>query len=298
MLDRYIFGAVERISPEAPIPIVAVSRETSVPGGAANTAHNIATLGGKAFLVGSLADDFSGKELRESCIKCGIDISGIAVNPKQKTIQKTRVIGQSQQLLRIDHDDQISLENGLEAKLLESILKSSSTHGIILSDYAKGTVTESLARRIVEYAKSKKIPLLVDPKPQHKDWYRGAFALTPNKKEAEAMLGQRLQSQDDLRAGGLELQKQLQSHIILTLGEQGMMVFEENQSPFHIPAHAREVFDVSGAGDTVIAALALAVSAGASLREAVLFANAAAGVKVGKLGTAPVRMDEIKFEAI
>ncbi|MBN8555377.1 MAG: D-glycero-beta-D-manno-heptose-7-phosphate kinase [Deltaproteobacteria bacterium] len=293
MLDKYIFGSVDRISPEAPIPIVSVNRETFVPGGAANTASNITALSGKAFLIGVVGNDPAHDLLVRETNKNKINTDDIVVDSRKRTVQKIRVLGQSQQLLRIDYDDEEYIESSTEKKIISAMKNHSEIHAFVISDYAKGVITEEVMKEVHSFVESKKIPLIVDPKPQNRNWYQNATLITPNKKEAEGMLGRKISNAQDVERAGLELSEVLNAHILITMGEKGMSLFEKGQKPFHIPTEAREVYDVSGAGDTVVATVSLAISCGASLKEASILANRAAGIKVKKLGTAPVTAPEL-----
>lgn len=294
LLDKYIFGVVDRISPEAPIPIVAVKRETYVPGGAANTANNVAALKGEAFLFGILGKDQEREVFLKETRSRGIRTDGVIERADRRTIQKIRVIGQNQQLLRIDYEDDLPGDEGLASDLEKLLEKNADFDALVVSDYAKGVVSENLMNAAKEISLKRKWPLIVDPKPQHKAWYRGVFLITPNRKEAEAMVNFRLDSKADVERAGNLLMRELGCHVLITMGERGMSLFERGHEPHHIPTQAREVFDVSGAGDTVVAVLAMMLSSGAALRDAAQLANVAAGIKVGKLGTAPVSFDEIQ----
>lgn len=294
MLDKYIFGKVERISPEAPVPIVTVEKENYVPGGAANAASNVSCLKGNAFLVGIVGNDIAKDILLEVAKSKSINTEGILVDAKKPTIQKIRVVGQHQQLLRIDYEDREYIDDDLNEKIIENIENTANIHAILISDYAKGTVTRRLMQRIKEYAGKNNIMLIVDPKPEHKSIYKDVSLITPNKKEAQEMTGITIETKADLEKVGMKLTEDLNCNVLITTGEKGMSLFEKNKAPLHIPTLSKEVYDVSGAGDTVIAALSLALSSGASLKESTILANHAAGIKVGKLGTSPVSLAELR----
>lgn len=294
MLDKYIFGKVERISPEAPIPIVAVKEEKAVPGGAANVATNISTLGAEAFLFGIVGNDGAKDILIESAHQFGISTDGITIDDSKVTIQKIRVLGQGQQLVRIDYEDRNYAENHAESAILEKIKGLGALDAVIVSDYAKGTINKDFMSLLLPYCSANNIPVIIDPKPAHKHFYKGAFLVTPNKKEAEEMTGMKVESTADLEACGKQLIEELDCNVIITTSEKGMSVFAKEESPVHIPTVAKEVYDVSGAGDTVISTLAIALSCNAALSEAADIANHAAGVKVGKVGTAPVYFKELE----
>ena len=297
MLDKYIFGEVERIWPEAPAPIVSVRKESFVPGGAANAASNVAAMEGCALLVGIVGNDIAKDILIKELQKRDIDVRGLVTDSAKPTIQKIRVLGQSQQLLRIDYEDSASANGAVAKQLIDAIAKWERLDCIIVSDYAKGTITEGLLKVLKDMAKSRKIPLIIDPKPQHKSWYRGCALITPNRKEAEEMAGIKLNTLEEVEQAGKKLAEELDCHVLLTRGEKGISLFEKGKQGVHIPTVAKEVYDVSGAGDTVIATLALALSSGIALRQAAVLANQAAGIKVGKIGTAPVSLKELQHES-
>jgi len=232
MLDKYIFGTVQRISPEAPIPIVEVNKESYVPGGAANAAANVASLQGNALLIGIVGQD-AGKEILFELLKERGITAECTTDPSRPTIQKTRVIAQGQQLLRIDREDCSYHTTHLEIPEADAI---------IVSDYAKGTITEKGMDAIIE----KNMRVFVDPKPKHKSWYKGCFLITPNKKEAEEMVHHKIESNEDIEKAGEALGKELDCHVLLTLGEKGMVLFEKGKSPVHLPTVAKEVRGKTG----------------------------------------------------
>ncbi len=282
MLDKYIFGKVDRISPEAPVQVVEVKKENYVPGGAANVANNIAALNAKAFMVGIVGNDKEADILLEELNKRNINTEGIVKDVQKPTTQKVRILGQKQQLLRIDYEKKDYLNKETENQILNFIkIRIPNTDAIIISDYAKGVITQNLIKEIKDIAKEK--IMIVDPKPKHKDFYKGATLITPNLKEAEQMT----EKEEDLI-------KELDSPILITKGEKGMSLYEKDGTITNIPTKAKEVYDVSGAGDTVVATLALALSSKASLRQAATLANHAAGITVGKLGTSTITTEEIK----
>ncbi|MBR9699990.1 D-glycero-beta-D-manno-heptose-7-phosphate kinase [Candidatus Woesearchaeota archaeon] len=294
MLDKYIFGKVERVSPEAPVQIVSVEKEKYTPGGAANAAANVAAMQGSAYLAGIIGNDMAKDILLEEIEKRMINTDGIIFSSTKPTIQKIRVLGQNQQLLRIDYEDTSYIDAQANEELFNHITSLGKIDAVIISDYNKGTITEELLEKLREFCKKKDILLIIDPKPKHKAWYRGAFLITPNKKEAEQMVGFAIENKKSLEKAGEALVKELNCNVIITTGEKGMSIFEKGKTPLNIPTVAKEVYDVSGAGDTVIATLALALSADASLTDAASLANQAAGIKVGKVGTSAVSMEELK----
>jgi D-beta-D-heptose 7-phosphate kinase/D-beta-D-heptose 1-phosphate adenosyltransferase len=293
ILDKYIYGTVDRISPEAPVPIVKVTSEKYVPGGAANVGANISTLGGKVYLLGVTGNDEAGKILIEKAKSLNINTDSILIDKKKNTIKKTRVIGLNQQLLRIDFENTDYIESHFEDKFLDFLSSLKELAAIIISDYAKGTITQEMMNKLKILSKNKDIRLIIDPKPEHKSWYNNVSLITPNKKEAQEMYGTVIENIDDYFQSGKHLMEQFDSEIILTAGEKGMFVFEKNKEPVFIKTVAREVYDVSGAGDTVVASLCLALCSGAHLTDAAIIANHAAGIKVGKVGTAPVAYEEL-----
>ena len=293
MLDKYIFGKVERISPEAPVQIVTVERENYVPGGAANAASNVSSLTGEVYLIGVVGNDIAKDILVDQTKERMINTSGIVIDPTKPTIQKIRVLGQNQQLLRIDYEDKEYINGDLNEKLFASIMKIDGVDAVIVSDYAKGTITRGVMEGLKKYCKERNVLLIVDPKPEHKLMYKGVSLITPNKKEAEEISGVSIESENDLERVGKKIMEDLQCNVIITTGERGMSIFESGSAPIHIPTVAKEVYDVSGAGDTVIATLSLALSSGANLRDAAIISNHAAGIKVGKLGTATVSKQEL-----
>ncbi|MBS3135489.1 D-glycero-beta-D-manno-heptose-7-phosphate kinase [Candidatus Woesearchaeota archaeon] len=293
MLDKYIFGKVDRISPEAPVPIVRVESEKYVPGGAANAAANVSALGGEAHLFGIVGND-SAKDIFMDVAKSSfIKTDGVIIDKKKPTIQKIRVLGPIQQLLRIDYEDVDYISKDIHEAILRKIMVLRNVDAIIISDYAKGTITKDLLGKVIAYAKERNIPVIIDPKPKHAELYVGATIITPNKKEAEEIVKHSIDTMEDVEKAGKSISEKFDCSVLLTLGEKGVALFEKGKNAVHIPAIAREVFDVSGAGDTVIATLSLALSSGASLSDASIIANHAAGIKVGKIGTAPVYLNEL-----
>ncbi len=293
MLDRYIFGKVERISPEAPVPIVNVTREYSVPGGAANVALNLVKMQAKSILGGVIGNDADGEELLRQLAYYKISADLIKRIPEKATIRKVRIIGHNQNLLRIDYEDAAYLEERYDTEFLEEVIKKIESRYLIISDYAKGSMTPKFLQGIIQWAADKNIRVIVDPKPKHKEYYKNCYLITPNKKEAQEMTGIEITDEESLRQCGVKLMKELGCQVVITLGEEGMAVFSMENGMHKIPTRAREVYDVSGAGDTVVAALTLSLSSGATLVESAEIANCAAGIKVSKMGTHPVSQEEI-----
>lgn len=294
MVDRYIWGKVRRISPEAPVPVVEVTSEDLLLGGAANVAHNILSLGGRVYVAGTVGTDYMGKILIDRFRESGIGTDGIVIEKDRPTTVKTRVIAHSQQVVRFDKE----MKSDISPATLSLIVDYVKTclpeiKGIIVSDYSKGLITRALIKRILDLTDSKKI-VSVDPKIGHFNFYNGVSLLTPNVNEASFGSGVDIVDEKTLISAGRTLLKKLRCKaVILTRGDEGMSLFEKSGKVTHIPTCAREVFDVSGAGDTVIAAITLSHSAGATLREAAIIGNHAAGVVVGKVGTAVATQEEI-----
>lgn len=294
MLDKYVYGEVERISQEAPIPIIRVTDEKYAPGGAANVAANISTLGGDAFLFGIVGNDYYKDILLDKLYSLEISTDGILTNTKKNTVLKTRIIGLEQQLLRMDKENMEYINDQFVEKLLIRIKDVPDLSAIIISDYAKGTITEELLKGVKEFAQKNNITIIVDPKPKHYSWYEGVSLITPNRNESQKITGIAIENEDSIKEAGKKLLGELSSNIIITAGNKGMYIFEKGKEPVHIPAVAKEVFDVTGAGDTVVAALALALSCGACLSDAAVISNIAASIKVGKIGTSPVHLEDLQ----
>lgn len=291
MLDRYWFGDTGRISPEAPVPVVKIKQMDERPGGAGNVALNIAALGAKVTLIGITGDDASAKTLKDQLTAANVD-HDIQALPAVPTITKLRVISRHQQLLRLDFEEKFPDLN--QATLIQ-LFKKHLCHAnlVILSDYAKGTVTCS--ETLITLANEAGIPILVDPKGLDFSIYKKATIITPNMKEFEAVAGPADNEQDVFSKGQQLLQNLDIAALLLTRGEQGMTLIQRNTDEIHLPAHAREVFDVTGAGDTVIGVLGAAVAAGASLPDAMMMANLAASLVVAKLGAASVSAAELQI---
>jgi rfaE bifunctional protein kinase chain/domain len=293
MLDEFLWGRVSRISPEAPVPVVEVTRQSFHLGGAGNVAANVRSLGGGATLVAALGSDAGGSHVREAVAAAGIDSRLVAWAPERPTTVKTRIVAHHQQVVRADREDGSDVDPKTAAALLEALREElERCDALVISDYQKGSVTAQVLRRLLPLARQ--LPVLVDPKLRHFRLYRGVTLVTPNLLEAEQATGLRLDDDAALAAAGARILRTLGCRAALvTRGERGMSLFERGRPPLHVPAAAREVFDVTGAGDTVIATMSLALAAGATLAEAAGLANAAAGVVVGKLGTAQATPDEV-----
>ena len=295
MLDHCVYGAVERISPEAPIPVLKVEREARMLGGAGNVARNATALGARVSLVATVGDDEAGRAIVE-LVGAEPQLSGnLIVVPGRPTTVKTRFVAQGQQLLRSDQEDAAPIVADIERRLLQTIeAEVRDADAVVISDYAKGSVSGEVARRAVAAARASGKPVIVDTKSANVEAFRGADLLTPNARELSSLTQMRGTDSADVEAAAAKLIGDLQlGGIVVTRAERGMSVVEHGQPALHLAAEAREVFDVSGAGDTVLATLALARGAGASVREAATLANIAAGIVVGKSGTAVVRADEL-----
>ncbi len=288
MLDRYLWGEVSRISPEAPVPVVLLKQDTNVPGGAANTCKNVTGLGGGCEIIGVVGSDDAAQALRASL--GNVSGSLLVTDATRPTIQKTRVMGNRQQLARLDKEVRTPIGVETEKQLIASI-KQATGDTFVVSDYAKGTLTSAAIAAVHAHCRDKKIPLICDGKPQNKDWFKGCTLITPNKKEAYAMAG--AHEKESIESIGQRLTHELGSNVLITLSEHGMILFETSGKTTHIPTKAQEVFDVSGAGDTAVAAIALALASGASLIDACRIGNYAAGIVVGKLGTAICSQKEL-----
>jgi D-beta-D-heptose 7-phosphate kinase/D-beta-D-heptose 1-phosphate adenosyltransferase len=297
ILDQFIWGKVERISPEAPVPVVHVQRESYMTGGSLNVANNIRILKGTVYPCGVVGRDREGRMLVKIIRSEGIDAGGIVYDRERPTSLKTRIIAHSQQVVRFDREKTGDISEAHQRKIFQFIHhKIATSDVVIIEDYGKGVVQPRLLRDVIRVAKKFKKPVLVDPKDKHFSYYKGVTAITPNRKEAYTMFEnggvRRAASLDEVGKG---LLKRLDAEAVLvTVGEDGMMLFEKRGTVTHIPTAAREVYDVSGAGDTVIAVLAMAIAAGAQMMEAAMISNLAAGIVVGKLGTATVQPEELK----
>ena len=297
MLDEYVWGDVRRISPEAPVPVVAVIRDTRTLGGAANVAMNVASLGAGVDVAGLVGADPAGREIARMLRNRGIGVAGLVVDPDRPTTVKTRVIAHQQQVVRVDREKkEPPTDKACKALATRVLAAIGRADGVVLSDYRKGALSRELVEEVAAAARKKGVFVAVDPKQTDFAYYRGCTVITPNKAEAEAALGGR-ELQGDLaiwKGGKALLRKTGASAILMTRGEEGMSLVERGRRPFfHIPSQGRQVFDVTGAGDTVIGTLATGLGAGAPLRDAALLANVAAGVVVGEVGTAPITVEKL-----
>ena len=296
MVDEFIWGKVERISPEAPVPVVEVERETLLLGGAANVVNNIRALGGKVYAAGIVGKDLMGRHLTSELEKIEVDPKGIVTDDTRPTSIKTRVIAHQQQVVRFDRE----IKSGISPEMTEELLKyvrslSGRINAVIVADYGKGVVNKKLIGELVSIAKKDGLILSVDPKVENFSIYREVTVITPSHHEAGSAARQKIVDDKSLLSAGNTIIKELAcKNVLITQGEEGMTLFEEGGDVVHIPTVAREVYDVTGAGDTVISAMTLAVASGATMRDAAVISNYAAGVVVGEVGTAVVTGEELK----
>jgi D-glycero-beta-D-manno-heptose-7-phosphate kinase len=295
MLDHFVVGGVDRISPEAPVPVVRFDHDSFRLGGAANVAHNAAALGARVHLVGIIGNDDAGEMIRSELAKLGIDSSGIVSDGGRRTTRKLRIVtSRNQQVARIDYEDDREVDGDVEATIVSRIEQlSTAADAILISDYLKGAVSRGVAAGAIKAARGRRIPLLVDPKVPHIDYYAGATVITPNHHEAEAVAHMRIRTTEEALAAARRFRERAQCDcVLITRGEHGMTLLAADGEA-ELPAEAREVADVTGAGDTVVATMALALAAGASTLDAARLANRAASVVVGKFGPATVSIGEL-----
>lgn len=298
MIDHYLWGSCERISPEAPVQVVDIAKETTVLGGAGNVVNNLNALGANVSVSSVMGDDDNGKELVKMLYDINVDTQNLIIEEGRKTSKKSRVIAVSQQILRYDKESKEDIGKESEQKILDALRQNIGAYDIvILSDYGKGVLTLELSQGVIKLAKRHGVKVLVDPKGRDFTKYRGAYLLTPNKKEAILATGIDIKDEASLKETLLKLKNECELDVsLITLSEDGIATYENELKVF--PTVAKEVFDVTGAGDTVIASIAFALSIGRSLEETAAFANLAAGVVVGKIGSATVTIDEIEdYEA-
>jgi len=293
MLDEYVWGEVRRISPEAPVPVVEITRRSHAPGGAANVAAGVIALGGVAEIVGVTGADAAGERLRESLEAGGIDASGVVIDTTRPTTNKTRFIAHAQQVMRADEEDRGALEEGLVARVLSKVqAQLGACDCVVLSDYGKGVITDAVAQSVISAARAASTPVVVDPKGLRFTKYAGATVITPNHLELAQAAHVQIGSQAELVSAAERLAGECQASLLVTRGAAGMSLVGAG-GRFDVPARARDVFDVTGAGDTVVAVLAAALGRGLALKQAVVLANAAASVAVGKVGTVAVTSAEL-----
>ena len=295
MVDEYLWGDVDRISPEAPVQVVAVKDKEFTLGGSGNVVNNLSTLGAEVYAASVIGPGSNGRMLMDKFHELGVNTDGVIEDPGRFTTRKTRIIAANQHVLRIDHETKKDISEKTLKTLKECITnKIESVDVVLISDYAKGVITPALISHMVKSAEKHNKITVADPKGLEFQKYSGVTLLTPNKKEAGAAAGMEINSESDLGLAVEKIRKRSQiDSLLVTCGKDGMVLFEHDAEPFKIHAEARQVFDVSGAGDTVLAVLGLAVASGASLKDAATLANTAAGIVVGKVGTATVTLDEL-----
>lgn len=297
MLDEYIWGNVDRISPEAPVPIVDVIKQSFHLGGAGNVAHNLKFMDAKVSLIGVIGDDHQGVEIIDKLDKNGIDSSGIFKDKNRKTTQKTRIIAHSQHVVRVDREKRSPIDNNISEAIIKFLkTKLTETDAVIFEDYDKGVLSPPIIEKILKLTEEINIPVFVDPKFKHFFSYRNVTVFKPNCRELSFATGISGTSENELTKAAKKVQDEIGcTYLLLTRGESGMLLYRKGDNePFIIPTKANEVYDVSGAGDTVISALALSYSSGSSIEEAAIIASHAAAVQVRKIGAQTVSVDEIK----
>ncbi len=289
MLDKYIWGEVVRISPEAPVPVVKIQKDTSCLGGAGNVSHNLEKLGSSPIVVGVVGKDPEGEWIRNH-LK---EKQGVFSLEERPTTVKTRIIAHHQQVVRVDLENKAPVPDEIQEKIFD-VIKEEKYDGILISDYNKGIVSKSLMSKVISFAYQHKIPVFVDPKVVNFQFFSPVTLITPNHYEVEQIVLNKCSTNKDVEKAGANILARIStSYLIIKRGEQGMSVFAKGKGALHIPAIAKEIFDVTGAGDTVIATAALALLSGASIQEAAVLANTAAGIVVGKIGTASLSSDEL-----
>ena len=289
MLDKYIWGNVARISPEAPVPVVEVHKDSSCLGGAGNAANSLESLGAFPLLAGIVGDDGEGQWIKENVP----DSRGIFIDTSRPTTVKTRIIAHHQQVVRVDLEKKSPISSKMEKQIIK-FLKEESFDGILISDYNKGTLSRSLVSQTLSYAKRKKIPVFVDPKFENFFHYSPVTLIAPNHYEATRIVHLECTTDSQVEKAGQKILERISApYLIIKRGEHGMSVFEKGKKVRHIPTGAKEVYDITGAGDTVIATASLVLLSGSSIMDAAVLANAAAGIVVGKIGTATVTAEEL-----
>lgn len=294
MLDRYFWGSVTRVSPEAPVPVIDIESETVHLGGAANVASNLHSLGANPMLCGVVGNDNSGKLFADIMQRSGLNTQGMVTDESRSTTVKTRVIGNNQHIARLDREERAAIAQNVQQEILRLLQSADDLAGIILEDYNKGVVQRELIESIMLFANEASIPVYVDPKRDNFTAYKGATVFKPNRKEAQEALGYSLKTDNDVERAGKQLLEMLGcTNVLLTLGAQGMMLFESNGAISSVPTRARHIADVSGAGDTAIATLAACMASGATVQESSTLANFAAGIVCGEPGIVSITAPEI-----
>jgi rfaE bifunctional protein kinase chain/domain len=300
MLDRYYWGSVHRVSPEAPVPVVEVDTESVRFGGAANVANNIQALGGRAFLIGLVGDDHPGEMFKKMLSDQGLDTGGIVIDAERPTTIKTRVIAAGQHVVRIDNESKRDCPGLLRTRLIDAVRSNiRSLDGIIIEDYNKGVVTRDLIREVIAAANEHGKPVTVDPKYNNFFEYKNVTVFKPNRREVEEALGGKLTTVVEVERAGKSLLASLNAgNVLLTRGEEGMSLFQSDGTITHFPTTAGEVQDVSGAGDTVISTLTMALVAGGGITVSCILANCAGGVVVGAVGIVPILPEQLLGAAL
>ena len=296
MLDRFIWGNVSRISPEAPVPVVEVERETIMLGGAANVVNNLVSLGGNVMMCGIVGDDSTGEQIISKLNELDVDTTGIAIEHDRPTSVKTRIIAHAQQVVRYDRETRDSLNPETTKSILDFIHdQRDKLAAIIVSDYGKGVVTRELMEGVKGLMSARDLPLAVDPNVKNFPLYEGVTIITPNHSEAQEVAGIDIVDEESLRRVGEKLLQSFRCRaLLITRGKDGMTLFEEEGRVTHIKSIARKVYDVTGAGDTVIATLTLGIAGGLDMKSAAYLSNLAAGIVVGEIGTSTVKIDNLK----
>ena len=294
MIDRYFWGNVTRVSPEAPVPVIDLDSETFHLGGAANVANNIRSLGCKPYIFGVLGDDKEGELFLNESTIYGIDTGGIFIDNKRPTTVKTRIIGNNQQIARLDKENKISLTSEGEEYIINKIQEYDDLDAIIFEDYNKGAVTERLIKEVIKVSLERNTPVFVDPKEKNFYSYQNVTVFKPNRREAAIAFGEELKDLSSVREAGKYLLKKMNcDNLLLTVGSEGMLLFEKNGDVSSVPTRARHVADVSGAGDTAIGTLAVSYAAGADIRDSAAMANFAAGVVCESPGIVPIEKEPL-----
>lgn len=295
MLDQWVWGKVNRISPEAPVPVVEVDYFSYSPGGAANVVNNICSLGSRSAIASIIGDDEFGTKLKDELCVRGVNISGLVIDPSRPTTTKTRIIAHNQQVVRTDLEKRNKINGEITEKMISYLSQNLDRFKmVIVSDYNKGVVTDKLIDFILEWKRKNKKQVIIGPKPENIKLYKDATFLTLNEKEAKSVSGENFTDIKGLEYAGLKILEECKNEaVLITRGEKGMSLFTDIGEIMHIPAIASEVYDVSGAGDTVLSVIALALSSGASLRDAVILSNFAAAIVVKKIGTATLSVSEL-----
>ncbi|MFH1454336.1 MAG: D-glycero-beta-D-manno-heptose-7-phosphate kinase [Armatimonadota bacterium] len=296
MMDYWVWGTVNRISPEAPVPVVEVDSYSFTPGGAANVVNNLCALGAKVSLSGVIGKDFIGKLLKKDLRAKGVDVKGIVEDKGRPTTLKTRIVAHNQQVVRTDYEKIAAVpKNTIDQLLVKIDGNIKSYDAVLISDYAKGMLCKEFVDELISKCRKSKVKIIAGPKPVNIDLFKDADCISLNKSEAASASGITIKDEKSLfKAGQALLDRTCAGAIIITRGEEGMSIFEKGKKPVHVPALASQVYDVSGAGDTVVSVFSLAVASGASVKDAAVLSNYAASIVVRKVGTATVTTDELK----